>query len=44
MPSVISLMISSSIDATARSTFAGLTPARITSGPSATFASNELDT
>ena len=43
-PSAAIRRISSSIEATARSTFAGFTPARTMSGPSTTFASNELNT
>ena len=41
-PSRTSRPTSSSIDAIARSTFSGLTPARTSSGPSMTFASSEL--
>jgi hypothetical protein len=43
-PSRTTLTISSSIDAIARSTLPGPTPARIDNGPSAMFASSELDT
>src|SRR5258705_2429432 len=43
-PSAAILSISSSIDASARSTFAGFTPAQIISGPGTTLASSALMT
>ena len=42
-PSAAILASSASIEATARSTLDGFTPARMTSGPRMTLASNELN-